>query len=198
MKYANVVLIGLLCSALMVAPVGCSVSQAKVNTVVTDIANWTPVIASDASALLTDIASFEPADAATIQAAVTIINTDSTALTALCKQYLAAPGASVLAQIASLVGTLATADSGALLSVLQIKNPASQNIAKGVLTTIATAVTILSGYLQSVNVQPSATVAQALEQLKPYVNRSVMGQELARAQLQGIVPANLTLAQIGY
>jgi len=182
----------------MVAPVGCSVSQAKVNTVVTDIANWTPVIASDASALLTDIASFEPADAATIQAAVTIINTDSTALTALCKQYLAAPGASVLAQIASLVGTLATADSGALLSVLQIKNPASQNIAKGVLTTIATAVTILSGYLQSVNVQPSATVAQALEQLKPYVNRSVMGQELARAQLQGIVPANLTLAQIGY
>jgi len=198
MKYLNVVIVGLLCSALLVLPVGCSVSQAKINTVVTDISTWTPVIAADATALLTDIASFAPADAATIQNAVTVINSDSTALTALCKQYLAAPSPTLMTQIAALIGTLATTDRDAMLAVLQVKNPQSQATAKGILTTIATAVTILSGYLQSVNVQPSASTTAALEQLKLYVDRAPMERALAQLKAQHVAPQYVTLAQLGY
>lgn len=183
----------LLCFTLCTVPVGCTVSQTKVNTAVSDVADWTPVIASDATALLTDIASFEPADAAQIQAFVTTLNADSMALQAACKQYLASPSPKLLAQISSFVTTLATTDSQALLAILQIKDPTSQMLARGILTTIATAVTILSGYLSIVNVKVAG-----LESLKPYADHAQLTQALARAKRQGLAPDSVTLAQAGF
>jgi hypothetical protein len=177
---------------------GCTVTQAKINTAVTDIANWTPIISTDATALLTDIASFTPSDAVQINKFVATMQTDSAALTALCKQYLASPSSSLLTQIAALVSTLATTDSGALLAVLQIKDANSQNIARGILTTIATALTILSGYLASVHVAVTPAATQALNQMKPYLNRAALAGELQIAKNQGLVPQNMTLAQAGF
>lgn len=198
MRIFSSFVIAILCFTLCTVPVGCTVSQAKINTAITDIGNWTPVVASDATALLSDIASFEPADAAQIQSFVTTMNADATALEVVCKQYLAAPSSTLLAQISALVGTLATSDSQALLAVLQVKNPNSQLLAKGILTTIATAVTILSGYLSTIDVTPASTTAAALEQLGPLVDRGALAQELAHAQRQGLAPAGLTLAQAGF
>ena len=174
---------------------GCQVSQAKINTVVTDIANWAPIITSDAVALGTDIASFDTADAAKIQGFLTTLQTDSTSLATLCKQYLAAPSSTLLTQIASTVSTLATTDSSALLAVLQIKNADSQNIAKGVLTTIATALTILSGYLATVNVTVSPAASQALLQMHKDIDWMTVQNELTLAKNQGLVPQYVTMQQ---
>jgi hypothetical protein len=197
MKLLNSIVAVLLCP-LMIATTGCSVSQAKINTVVQDIANWTPTIAGDATLLLTEIASFEPADAATISGAVSVINADSQELATLCKQYLASPSPTVLGQIAALVGSMATANSGALISALQIKNAQSQNLAHGILALIATAVTILSALLQSVNVQPTSTVASTLEQLKPHVDRVALNTALDAAKNQGLAPQNTTIEALGF
>jgi hypothetical protein len=191
MKLLSTATIFVLCFLLVIPTTGCTASQAKINTAVTDIANWSPVIAADATALLTDVASFEPADAAQIQSAVALINTDSAALTVACKQYLAAPSSSVLTQIAGLVSQLSTSDSQALIAVLQIKDSASKQIAQGILTTIATAVTILSGYLATVNVSAPVTTSS-------YADRNALKRELAKAQAQGLVPQGYTLAQAGF
>jgi hypothetical protein len=191
--YSATCIVAVLCSALTLTPLtGCTVSQAKINQAMTDIQNWTPVIASDTSALLTDIASFEPQDAAAINQFVATLNADSASLSTLCKQYLTAPSASVLAQISSTVTLLATADSSALLGVLQIKNATSRQIAQGILTTIATALTILSGYLQAAGAPPVSVSA-----LKPYVDRAALGIELAKAKDQGLVPKDATLQMAG-
>ncbi len=192
-------LIAVLCALLIVPTTGCTkVTQAQINSAVTDVANWAPVISSDATALLSDIASFNPSDAAAIQSAVNTINTDSAALTTACKQYLAAPSSSILTQISGLVSELATTDSQALLSVLQIKDANSQLIAKGILTTIATAVTILSGYLSSINVAVTPVVSTALRQLRPYADRGQLQMALVQAKQQGLAPQNLTLAEAGF
>lgn len=198
MKIFSTIMVFVLCFTLSTLNTGCTVSQSKINSAVTDIANWTPVVASDATALLTDIASFEPQDAAQIQSLVTTLNQDSTALASVCKRYLAAPSQSLLTQISSLIGTLATTDSSALLAVLSVKNPQSQALAKGILTTIATAVTILAGYLQSVNVQVSAIAANAIDTLKLYANHGQMQNALDAAMAQGLVPQGTTLTQAGF
>ena len=195
-SFLRAALIGILAGTLLGSTTGCTVSQSKINTVVQDIETWAPVVASDASALLTDIASFDAADAGQIQGFVAVLNTDSAALATACRQYLAAPSATLLTEIAGLVGQLATSDAGALLAVAEIKNANSQMIARGVLTTVATAVTILSAYLQSVNVQPTNPVA--LEQLKPYANRATLALALARAQDQDLAPRQATLATFGF
>jgi hypothetical protein len=71
-------------------------------------------------------------------------------------------------------------------------------LAKGILTTIATAVTILAGYLQSVNVQVSATAANAIDTLKLYANHGQMQNALDAAMAQGLVPQGTRLAQAGF
>jgi hypothetical protein len=198
MRYSATVIGATLSALLVCLPLtGCTVSQAKVNTAVEDIANWSPVVAGDATALLTDIASFAPADAQALQSFVATLNTDSAQLTVLCKQYLALPSPTLLTQIAAMIGALASSDSSALLQLLQIKDPVSQSIAKGVLTTIATAVTILSGYAAATGVGPKPLATAALIQLRPYVDDAVVGRELALAKDQGVVPQWVTLQTIG-
>lgn len=191
-------LTGVLVGALIGSTTGCSASQAKVNTVVQDIANWTPTVSADATTLLREIAAFEPADAATIQKAVTVMQADAAQLTSLCQQYLAAPGATLLAQIGAMVGEMVTADSGALLAVAGIKNPQSLETAQAILALIATGLTIASGWLQSINVQPTANVASSLELLRPYADRATLALALARAQDQDLAPRQATLATFGF
>jgi hypothetical protein len=195
----STIMVFVLCFTLVTVPVGCTKpTQAQINTAVTDIANWTPVVASEATALLTTISGFDPVDATQVQSFITIMNQDSTDLAILCKQYLAAPSQSLMTQISALVSTLATTDSSALFAVLQIKNPQSQATARAALTTIATAVTILAGYLQSVNVQVSATAANAIDTLKLYANHDQMQNALDTAMAQGLVPQGTKLEQLGF
>jgi uncharacterized membrane protein len=190
--------VALLVSLLVCLPMcGCTVSQAKINTVVQDIADWSPVVSSDASTLLLDVASFEPTDASAIQSYVQTIQSDSATLTTLCTQYLASPSPSILAQITSLVSDLATNDSSALLAVLQIKDARSQQIAQGVLTTVATALTILSGYLATINISVTPQATTALNQMKPVLNRAKLEEALQLAKNQKLVPQYVTLAQSG-
>lgn len=194
MKFFSTAMVFALCFLLALPMTGCTVSQAKINTAVTDMQTWTPVVCSDAETLMTDVASFAASDAAQIEAAVKAMSTDCPALETAEQQYLAAPSASLLAQISSFVSTLATTDSQALLAVLQIKDTTSRTVAQGVLTTIATAVTILSGFLATAGA--SQTVATS--QLRPYADRAVLHREFARAQMQGLVPAGYSLAQSGF
>lgn len=199
MRYSSSLVIAVLCAAMVCLPLtGCTVSQAKVNTAVQDIANWSPVVAADASTLLTDIASFAPADAKSIQSFVATLQADSAQLALLCKQYLAAPSPTLLGQIASIISTLASSDSSALLQVLQIKDPTSQSIARGVLTTIATALTILTGYLSSTGATVTPAATAALIEMRPYVDRAVLGRELALAKNQGVAPEWVTLQAAGF
>lgn len=196
MKLLKTTGIALLCSLLIWVPTGCS--QSKVDTVIQDIANWTPIVVADATALLSDLAGFEAGDAAQIQTFVMTLNTDANTLTTLCNQYLAAPTSTLLNQIAALVGTMATTDASAVLALLQIKNANSQMIAKGILTAIATALTIISGLLNGVGVGLTSAARASLEQLRPYVNRDTLSDQLAVLKSQGLVRQNSTLAQFGF
>jgi len=199
MRYLSTVVVALLSVTLVCMPMtGCTVSQAKINSVVQDVANWAPVISADATTLMTEIAVFEPQDAAQIQSYVAQIQANSAALTTLCKTYLAAPSTSVMTQISVLVSSMATNDSAALLQVLQIKDANSKQIAQGILTTIATAVTILATYLNTVHVAVTPAATTSLNQMKPYLNRRTLDNELQTAKTQGLVPVNVSLAQFGY
>lgn len=196
MKLLKTTGIALLCSLLIWVPTGCS--QSKVDTVIQDIANWTPIVVADATALLSDLAGFEAGDAAQIQTFVMTLNTDANTLTTLCNQYLAAPTSTLLNQIAALVGTMATTDASAVLALLQIKNANSQMIAKGILSAIASALTIISGLLSGVGVGLTSAARASLEQLRPYVNRDTLSDQLAVLKSQGLVRQNSTLAQFGF
>ena len=200
MKFLQYPLIALLCATMVILPTtGCApVTQAKVNSVIQNIANWAPVISNDAGTLAASIASFDPADAAQIQQYVGVMQRDSALLTTLCNQYLAAPNANTLAQISAMVSELTTTDSTALLQVLQIKNPNSLAIAKGVLATVATAVTILSTYLATINVQVSPAAKQSIKTMAPVVQKVTLVSELNKAKSQGLVPENTTLAAFGF
>jgi hypothetical protein len=198
MKFFQIPIVAILSGLLMTLPTGCTVSQAKINTVVQNIATWAPVIVNDATSLAANVASFDPDDAVIIQKYVTTIQTDGTLLTAVSNQYLANPSPILLAQISSLVSDLATTDSSALLAALQIKNANSLMIAKGVLATIATATVILSTYLTTINVAVTPAAAQSIEQMKPVVNKVTLIGELNKAKTQNLIPENTTLQQFGF
>jgi hypothetical protein len=198
MKNVWTVTIALLCCTLALPLTACSPSQAKINSVVQQIDTWTGVLAPDATALLTDIAAFDPGDAAVLQNAVTLINTDAPLLEAACKQYLAAPSASTLAQITAFVGELATADSAGLLQVAQVKNPNSQNTAKEILTTIALGLTIASGLLQTINQAPTVQVKVSLNNMKPFLDRAKVEQAFQMEKDRGLLPRGLTLREAGF
>jgi hypothetical protein len=199
MKFIQYPIITALCSLLITFPItGCTVSQAKINTVVQNIANYAPIITTNATALATEVQSFDPADAVLIQKSLTILLRDGPLLTTLCNQYLANPSSSVLNQIAALVNELATVDSDALLVVLQVKNPQSLETAKMILAGIATAVTILSVYLSSINVQVSPAAKQAIKQMAPYVKTTLMVSELNKAKSQGLISKNISLQAFGF
>jgi hypothetical protein len=199
MKNIQTGFIAFLCGLLISLPLtGCTVSQAKINTVIQNIATWTPVISNDVTTLATEIASFDAADAAVIQQYLTTMQTDSDLLTTLCNQYLAAPSTSILNNIATLVSDLATTDSDAFLMVIQIKNPNSLLVAKGVLASIATAVTILSTYLATINVSITPTATQSIHQMAPYVKKVTMAKELNKAKSQGLIDKNISLQSFGF
>jgi hypothetical protein len=199
MKFIQYPIIAALCSLLVILPItGCTVSQEKINSVIREIATYAPIITDNATTLATAVQSFDPADAVLIQKSLVILLRDGPLLTTLCNQYLANPSSSVLNQITALVDELATVDSDALLAALQIKNPQSLETAKMILAGIATAVTVLSVYLSSINIQVSSEAAQSIKKLAPYVQTSSLISELNKAKSQGLVPENTTLTSFGF
>lgn len=199
MKILQLPIVMSLCSLLAVLPMtGCTVSQAKINTVVQDIATYAPTIATDAQTLAVVAQSLDPADAALIQSSIATLKQDSGFLTTLCNQYLASPSPTLLAQIAGTISEIATTDSAALIQVAQIKNAQSVTTAKAVLAGVATAVTILSAYLTSINVSVTPVASQSIKQMAPYVQKSVMVSELDKAKSQGLISQNTTLQQLGF
>lgn len=184
---------------LIIIPVtGCNVSQSQINSVVQNIDSYTPVIVTDATAYSKIAQTLDPADAALIQESVTILQKDSNFLTTLCNQYLAAPSSNTLSQIAATVSELATTDASALIQVAQIKNPQSVTEAEAVLAGVATTVTILSVYLQSVKVPVSKAATKSIQRMDPYVKKSVLVSELDKAKAQHLVPSYVTLSSFGY
>ncbi len=177
---------------LVVLPVtGCATNQANINVAVTDIYKWAPVVSSDATALLTDVASFNPSDAALIQTLITQIQSDVAPLQSLCKAYLAHPTAGVLAQIAAVVNSANTATSSALLASLHIKDPNSQLIAKGILQTIATALTIITTYVTSVGLTAQITLPVGFE-----FDHGMALSSLSGAKSEGLLPNTATESQV--
>jgi len=199
MKLLQFPLVAALCGLMVITPMtGCSVSQAKINTVVQDIATYGPIISTDAQTLAALATSLDPADAALIASSVATLQKDSAFLTTLSNQYLAHPSPSLLNQIAALVSDIATTDSAALIQVAQIKNPQSIATAQAVLAAVATAVTILSAYLSSVNVTVTPAANTAIKTMKPVVLKTTLVSELNKAKSQGIIPENTTLQSLGF
>ena len=199
MKYLQILLIAVLSVTMILVPTGCNKpTQAQINTVVQNIANWTPTITNDAAVLGGDIAAFDPADAVLIQKSVAQMQKDGALLTTLCNQYLANPSPSVLAQITATVSDAVTIDASALIAAAQIKNPTSQAIAQGILTAVATGLTILSSYLSSIKQSVTPAAATALKTMAPYVNQSTVTKELNKAKAQNLIPGYVTIQQFGY
>jgi hypothetical protein len=199
MKLLQLPLVTALCGLLVITPMtGCSVSQAKINTVVQDIATYGPIISTNAQTLASLATSLDPTDAALIATSVATLQKDSAFLTTLSNQYLANPSPSLLNQIAALVSEIATTDSAALIQVAQIKNPQSVQTAQEVLAGVATTVTILSAYLSSVNVTVTPAATTAIKSMKPMVQKATLVSELNKAKTQGIIPENTTLQSLGF
>ena len=180
-KFLSSVLVFPLSYLLIVAPAtGCSAqTQAKVNQAVQTIETWTPVVAADANTLLTDIATFAPSDAAELNSAA-----------ALCQAYLANPTAGTLSQITALINSAATANSGALLQLVSVKDPNSQIVAKGVLTTIAATLTIIAGLLAGTGQVAVVTLPKGFD-----LNQAVLKAGLVRAQAVGLAPQGMTVGE---
>jgi hypothetical protein len=184
-------LICLIVALPVVVITGCSpATQAKVNTAVQDIENWTPVIASDAQALISDLTSFNPNDAAALNSIAAQIQADVAPIQALCQAYLTNPTATVLTQITNLVTASSSLISTGLLQVLNIKDANSQMIAKGVLTTLATAITILDGILASTG-QTASIELPANTQL----NVAMLQRALDQFKSEGNAPPDMTVSQ---
>lgn len=111
---------------------------------------------------------------------------------------MATPNSATLAQISTVVSELATTDSTALLQVLQIKNPQSLALAQGILATVATAVTILSTYLATINVSVTPEAKTAIKNIAPSVQKVTLVSELNKAKSQGLVPQNATISAFGF
>ena len=193
--YFHTLLVAVLSVLMITLPTGCTVTQAKINSVVQDIATWTPVVAADADTLLADVAAFDTADAALISTYIAQIQQDSNLVTTLSNQYLANPSAAVLNRIATLISDIATNDSAAFIAVAHIKNPNSQQVAQGILITISTAATLLVTYLGTINVSVTPAAAASLQTVKPIVQKATLKAELDKAKSQGLVNNNVTFEQ---
>ena len=193
--YFHTLLVAVLSVLMITLPTGCTVTQAKINSVVQDIATWTPVVAADADTLLADVAAFDTADAALISTYIAQIQQDSNLVTTLSNQYLANPSAAVLNRIATLISDIATNDSAAFIAVAHIKNPNSQRVAQGILITISTAATLLVTYLGTINVSVTPAAAASLQTVKPIVQKATLKAELDKAKSQGLVNNNVTFEQ---
>ena len=191
-KCLSSVLVFPLSYLLIVAPAtGCSAqTQAKVNQAVQTIETWTPVVAADANTLLTDIATFAPSDAAVLNSAAALIQSDVAPVEALCQAYLANPTAGTLSQITALINSAATANSGALLQLVSVKDPNSQIVAKGVLTTIAATLTIIAGLLAGTGQVAVVTLPKGFD-----LNQAVLKAGLVRAQAVGLAPQGMTVGE---
>lgn len=172
--------------------VGCSKStQTQINTAVTNIETWAPVISTDATTLLTTIAQFNPSDAATIQLLVKQIQSDVSPLQALCAAYLANPSAGVLSQITSAVNAANTSTSSALFAALGIKDTTSLTIAKTALAAIATSLTVLTTYLSASGQPVSITLPKGFK-----FDKGVVTQAMNDGGIQNIMSSNVTMEQI--
>ena len=196
--YFHAPIIALLCALMIVPMTACSPSQASINTAVTNIGNVMGIVNTSLTALQADIALFPANDQAVIGPYVSKGITDSAAVKALCATYLAAPSATVLGQISATFSSLAADGASATLAVLQIKNPNSQMIARGIIAAIATALAIASVYLANTGVATPASTTTSMETMKPFVDRAQLASELQRAKNQGIAPQSYTLAQAGF
>jgi hypothetical protein len=196
--YVYAPIIALLCALMIVPMTACSPSQASINTAVTNVGNVMGIVNTSLTALQADIALFPANDQAVIGPYVSKGITDSAAVKSLCATYLAAPSATVLGQISATFSSLAADGASATLAVLQIKNPNSQMIARGIIAAIATALAIASVYLANTGVATPASTTTSMETMKPFVDRAQLASELQRAKNQGIAPQSYTLAQAGF
>jgi hypothetical protein len=196
--YFHAPIIAVLIALLIVPTTGCSPSQQSINTAVADIGNVMGIINTSLTALQADIALFPASDQAVIAPYVSKGITDSAAVMSLCSTYLAAPSASVLSQISATFSTLASDGASATLAILQIKNPNSQQIARGIIAAVATSLAIASVYLSATGASASPSTTTSIQQMKAYVDRAQMENALQLAKNQGLAPQNYTLAQAGF
>jgi hypothetical protein len=166
--------------------------------VVQDIAAQSENIVAGATAFQEVLATFSPTDAAKLQPAIATIITDGNLINTLANNYLTAPSATLLTQISSILDTLATTESSALLAALDIKDANSLKIAQAVLSGIAAGVVILGIYLTSINVSVSASTTKTINGLIPYTSKPVLVSELNKAKDQGLVPQYTTIQSLGF
>lgn len=194
-----VAILSVLLTISSVAMTGCSKpTQASINTAVADIGNVAGIINSSASSLQAAIAVFPVADQAVLTNLANELVNGSALIKTLSATYLASPSPTVLGQISTAFSALAANGAQALLSVAQIKDSNSQAAAQAILAAIATGLAVLSGYLATTGVSVSASTKSNIEQMKPFLNREFMTQQLQVAKSQGLVPQNATLASVGF
>lgn len=176
---------------IVVPATGCSAqTQAKVNQAVQDIETWSPIVAADATTLLSDIASFNPSDAALLNGIATQIQGDVAPVQALCQAYLANPSAGALSQITALINSASAQNAQGLLQVAQVKDQNSQNVAKGILTLSAAALTIIAGLLAAAGQAASITLPAGTT-----LDQATLAHGLAQAKHDGLVPQGVTVSE---
>lgn len=198
MKFLHTFVIAILCVLLVVTPLtGCTASQEKINTAISNIGQISLVVQSNAYLLGSLVSSFDPADSVEISAYAADLQLGSGELNKLCTSYLANPSPEILVKISDEVSKLATVDSAGLLQLLQIKNPNSQQTAKAVLIGIATSLTAISVYLSVTGVAVTPAGMSAMKQLKQVANVNTLNNELNLAKSQDLVSKSTTLSDLG-
>ena len=149
---------------------GCSASS-----VAQDIVNWTPALQSAVATVDSTAAVLLPADAAIFTVATIGFDAGSNLLVAQAKAYLAAPNATVLAQLQAQIVALQQTVNASLLAAAKITNAASQQHA---LTAINGVATIVNSILALVAGIKGNTVASlvvpgmiTLAAVRPYIDQ---------------------------
>jgi hypothetical protein len=137
-------------SILAVSTVGCT--QADVQKAVALVQAELPTaiaLVGDVAPIIIAFAGPQDSSASGTQREVTTIQSDLGELQTLCASYTSSPSSSIYASILKVVDDLVTNGDSALLTAVQIKDPATQQKATVILGSLSAVLHIVDGYVQA-------------------------------------------------
>lgn len=143
------------CALMLSFSTGCT--QTEVKNAAATIANDIPTVETYISTAATVAATLEPGVGLIITGANAVVNTALTEIGVLLKAYADAPSPTTWGSIVEAVNTIVNTNASALLTAMQISDPASRARAIEVMGAIQTALLLLYTVIQ--NVTDSATKA---------------------------------------
>jgi len=176
--------------------VGCTEQSVAQN-----IVNWTPSLQSAVAAVDSVAATLAPADAAASNLATASMDAVSNLLVGQAQAYLAAPTATTLRQLQDQVVALQQQVNTALLAVVKITNPSSQQQVLSTVQAVATIVTAILSLIQSVSTQSdiqrmAAQSAVKVAEVQPLLNEDSAARIVAAHYDEPLPVAQAQVAQV--